>query len=199
MQKMNNAISNLVAGNVFIIDEKVGFFKTTNEYKIYNEQGIQIGIVKEKKSTKQKILSLMISKKMMPFKLELIDTSNNVIATISRGWTFFMSKIKIESDGSQIAEIVQKFKLLKPSFMINNSSGQMFAKISGNFTAKSFEIEDADGRPIGIISKKFAGLKELFSTADKYNIYFTSAQNDLNKLAILAASITIDMVFHEKD
>ena len=75
----------------------------------------------------------------------------------------------------------------------------MIANITGSFTAKSFEIEDGNGRPIGIISKKFAGLKELFSTADKYNIYFTSPQNDLNKLAILASSITIDMVFHEKD
>jgi len=44
--------------NSFFIDEKVNFFQFENSYKIFNEQGVQIGNVKQKLTAGQKFLRL---------------------------------------------------------------------------------------------------------------------------------------------
>ena len=59
---------------------------------------------------------------------------------------------------------------------------------------------DANKNQIGTITKKWAGaVKELFTTADKYNVAIDpNFSTDINnKIAILASAITIDMVLKE--
>ena len=86
-------ISNFFDSNTYFIDEKVNFFKFENVYTIYDGDGKNVGAVKQKLTTGQKVLRMFVKKPMLPFLLEIQDEINQVEATISRGWTFFMSKI----------------------------------------------------------------------------------------------------------
>ena len=193
--------SNFFESNTYFIDEKVNFFKFENCYQIYNDKGENIGAIKQKLNIGQKLLSLLISKTMLPFLLEIRDSNDNLEVTISRGWTFILSKITIKNaQGEAIGYIKQKFKLFSPTFNIFNTSEELIAEISGDWKAWNFTINDAANNQIGSISKKWAGaMKELFTTADKYNVQIEKNYANLeNKIAILAGAITIDMVLKEK-
>lgn len=184
----------------YFIDEKVNFLKFANEYKIYDKEAVQIGMVKQRLSAGQKALRMLINKAMMPFYLEIVDHEGIVQSSIRRGWTFFMSKISV-FDGNQtlVGTIQQKFKLFKPTFKIFDPNGIQIAEITGDWKAWNFTIKDAHGAQIGTVNKKWAGLaKEFFTTADKYNVTIDqSYPEDNNKILILSSAITIDMVLKE--
>lgn len=186
--------------NSYFIDEKVNFFKFENSYQVYDINGVNIGAVKQRLTTGQKLMRLVINKAMLPFQLGIVNRNNELEASISRGWTFFMSKIIIQDAlGSTIGTIQQKFKFFKPTFKIFNSSEVLIAEISGDWKAWNFTIKDPSNVQIGTISKKWAGaMQEIFTSADKYNVTIDPKHiNKEHKMAILSGAITIDMVLKE--
>ena len=192
--------SNFFDSNSYFIDEKVNYFKFENCYKVFNNKVNEIGYVNQQLSVGQKLLRLLLNKNMLPFQLEIKDSTGNLQTSISRGWTFFMSTITIDdSKGNTIGSIKQKFKLFKPTFKIYNKSEQLVAVITGDWKAWNFQINDSYNKQIGTISKKWNGaMKEIFTTADKYNVDLNSGYTDVsNKMAILSSAITIDMVLKE--
>ena len=186
--------------NVLLIDEKVNAFKFENEYKVFDESNNQIGSINQKLTGGQKILRLLLNKAMLPFTLDIVDTTGMTLAKIQRGWTFFMSKISIVDDkGNTVGFIKQKFKLFKPTFEIQSEKNEPIGKITGDWKAWDFKIFDDKEIQIGTVSKKWAGLlKEAFTTADKYIVTIESNYlSKENRIAILASAITIDMVLKE--
>ena len=186
--------------NTYFIDEKVNFLKLENCYRIYNDKGENIGAIKQKLSVGQKILRLILNKAMLPFLLEIKNSDDNLEASISRGWTFFMSKITIKNaQGDVIGIIEQKFTLFKPTFKILSPSGVLIAEISGDWAAWNFKIIGTSSNQIGTISKKWAGaMKEIFTSADKYNVNIeANYSNTENKIAILSGAIVIDILLKE--
>lgn len=197
---MQNPFPRFFESNEYFIDEKVNLLKFENEYKVYDGGGQQIGSVLQKISIGHKILRLLVNKKMMPFHLEIVDTNGNVQAIISRGWTFWMSKIQVhDSLEMHLGTIRQKFTFLKPIFQIFGSMDNQIAEISGDWAAWNFLIKDHNGIQIGTIDKQWAGaMKEVFTSADKYNVSIVPAViEDKNKIVIVATAITIDMVLKE--
>ena len=192
--------SNFFDGQNYFIDEKVNLFQFENQYKVFNDKGINIGSINQKLTTGQKVLRLLLNKAMLPFKLEIKDSNGMLIASISRDWTFWMSKIIIKSgDDKEIGSVRQKFKLFKPTFNIFNHEGSQVAQITGDWKAWNFTINNESGAPIGTITKKWAGIaKEIFTTADKYFVNIDpSYSNMVNKVIIISSAITIDMVLKE--
>ncbi|MCT4638848.1 MAG: phospholipid scramblase family protein [Bacteroidales bacterium] len=186
--------------NSYFIDEKVNFFNFENCYKVFNDNGDEIGSVRQKLTSGQKLLRVILNKAMLPFKLEIRDIDNKLQATISRGWTFFMSEITIDdADGNRIGTIKQKFKFLKPTFKIFDTAQNLIGVITGDWKAWNFTIKGANDNQIGTIDKKWAGaMKELFTTADKYNVTINPEYTkDKAKIAIISSAITIDMVLKE--
>lgn len=186
--------------NSYFIDEKVNFFKFENAYRIYDDNAREIGSVRQKLTAGQKMLRLLLNKAMLPFLLEIKDADEQLQASVSRGWTFFMSKIVIkDKDGRHMGRIQQKFKFFKPTFKIFDANEHQIAEITGDWKAWNFVIKDASGNQIGAINKKWAGaVKELFTSADKYNVSIEPGYaNEDNKITILSGAITIDMVLKE--
>jgi uncharacterized protein YxjI len=186
--------------NSYFIDEKVQFLQFENEYKVFNDKAELIGAVKQKLSGGDKVLRLLFNKAMMPFRMEIRNAGDQLEASISRGWTFFMSKIVLaDGQGMQIGRVEQKFAFFKPTFKIFDNNNTQIGEITGDWKAWNFVINDAHGQQIGMITKKWAGLaKEMFTTADKYNVQLTQFNmSKEHKIAILASAITIDMVLKE--
>jgi len=186
--------------NEYFIDEKVQFFKFHNAYKIYDPMGLQVGAVTQHVPGWHKVLRLLMKKGIFPFYLELTDNNEQVVASITRGWTFWMSKITIkDGNGEVTGYIKQKFRLLKPRFQIFDTNENLVAEINGDWKAWVFRITDANGIEIGVINKKWAGVaKEFFTSADKYHVTIDPQYaEDRNKMNIVVTAITIDMVLKE--
>ena len=185
--------------NTFFIDEKVGFFKFTNAYKVYDSEG-EIGLITQKLTTGQKMLRLLLKKAMLPFTLEIIDLEGEVLVSMHRGWTFWMSKITLtDNKGDLLGSIKQKFVLFKPTFKIYDEASLEIATIAGDWKGWNFLIVDNAGVTIGTITKKWNGiLKEAFTTADKYVVDIVPEYaEDKKKMAIVSCAVTIDMVLKE--
>jgi uncharacterized protein YxjI len=130
--------------NDYFIDEKVNFLKFENCYNVFNDKGEQIGFVKQKLNAWHKILQLIINKAMLPFELGIYNAQGNLESSVSRGWTFWMSKIEIKDPQDQIIGTVQqKFKFFKPTFKIFNVSEKLVAVITGDWKAWNFVIKNA--------------------------------------------------------
>lgn len=186
--------------NEYFIDQKVNYFKFEAEYKVFGQDGNQIGIIKQRISTGHKILRLLLNKAMLPILLEIVDMDGNVLAIIKRGWTFFMSKITVQNGNHEtIGVIKQKWAFLKPSFHIMDVNENKIAEIKGDWKGWNFYISENNGQPIGTISKKWAGaMKEIFTAADKYNVSIREEYKEGNdKIVIVSTAITIDMVLKE--
>lgn len=186
--------------NEYLIDEKVTFLQFENEYKIYNDLGVHIGSIKQQLNGWHKVLRLLLNKAMLPFKLELKDTNDQLLVKVERGWTFWMSKITISNSNNEVVGFIkQKFTFLKPKFKILDASENLIGEISGDWKAWNFSIKDANNVEIGTINKKWAGaMKELFTSADKYYVRISpSFEEDQHKINIVATAITIDMVLKE--
>lgn len=186
--------------NTYFIDEKVNLFKFVNEYKVYDEHGEKLGGIYQKLKIWEKLLRLVLNKAMLPFRLEIRNNDNEVQSIIRRGWTFWLNKVTIcDSYDVPIGHFKQKFKLFKPTFHILDELNEPIGTISGDWKAWNFSVSDSNGTQIGIITKKWNGaVKELFTTADKYNVQLFSNYNDpKNKIILLSAAISIDMILKE--
>jgi uncharacterized protein YxjI len=185
----------------YFIDEKVNYFKFGNTYNVFNKEAEQVGKITQIVSGFHKFLRLLINKALFPFLLEVTDMDDNLQVSISRGWTFWMSKIAItDNEGKLLGTIKQKFKFLKPTFVITDENEKLIAKITGDWKAWDFKITDANENPIGTINKKWGGImKEAFTRADKYYVAINPEYaEDRSKIAIVACAITIDMVLKNK-
>ena len=186
--------------NEFFIDEKVAFLKFANQYKIFNNQGQQIAKVNQRLGLGEKILRLFVGKKILPFRLDICDTEDKVISSVVRGLTLWMSKIEVQdSEGRTIGFIKQQFRILNQAFLVFDNSENQIATITGDWSSWNFEIQNNQNQEIGTVSKKWAGgLKEIFTDADKYQVMINPEYaEDTNKIIILSAAITIDMVLKE--
>jgi uncharacterized protein YxjI len=186
--------------NEYFIDEKVSFLKFHNEYKVYDPMGLQVGSVRQHVPGWHKFLRLFLKKAFFPFTLHVTDTNDVLLASIQRGWTFWMSKILITGpNGESTGSIRQQFRFLRPRFAIFDANEQQIAEINGDWKAWNFSITDTNGTEIGLINKKWAGVaKEFFTSADKYHVSIVPQYaEDQNKMNIVITAITIDMVLKE--
>jgi uncharacterized protein YxjI len=191
----------LLQNNDFLIDEKVGMFKFENQYKIFNDEGHQLGRVQQRMTLGQKFLRMIISPAALPFKIEIYDEKDSMILKVSRGWTFWMSKIAIEdAQGMILGYVKQKFKLFTPKFEVLDSQNMLLAELKGDWKAWDFQLKNSQGQTLATINKKWNGaMKELFTTADKYRVSIDgNLVNDTLKKIILSSAITIDMVLKER-
>ncbi len=188
------------SNNTFVIDEKIAAFKLSNAYKVYNGEGQEIGAIQERKPFTYILLEFALSKRMVPFELDILNVDGKCIAQLKRGLTLFMSKVQILNEaGAPIGSFKQKFTLLKPKFTLVDNLVQEIAIIKGDWKAWNFEITDAAGQKIGTIDKKWNGMaKELFTTADKYAVNIDPSVTDENtRIAVASVAAAIDMILKE--
>ena len=146
------------------------------------------------------LLNKSSNRKHSPFRLDILNVGEQTLATIKRGWTLFMSEVKIfDSDGNTIAYINQKFKIMKPTFTIYNSDERFLYSITGDWKAWNFTITNDYDDQIGTITKKWTGiLREILTTADKYIVSINPGEDvNENKIALVATAVAIDMILKE--
>ena len=192
-------MENLFDKETIVVNQK--FTIINNEYQILDESGAEIGFVKEQASSLESILKLFMSKKLLPWKMDILDPQKNVLISISKGLTFFLSKISVKNAaGVEIAQIKQKFDL-KPKFEVCNTAGAVIASVEGNFIAWDFKVTDAQGNQIGTVNKQYGGLaKEIFTDSDKYVVKIDKSLSDPTlRSAVISAACIIDKVLKERD
>lgn len=186
--------------SVYLVTEATGLMRAGNSYNIFDSNGNKIGLLQEEiHGLFKKMLKFTPLKTLLSFKINFYDDNNQLILSLYRPFTLFLSKISIISNkGEKLGYFKQKFKLWSGKFDIYDTSNKFIASIKGDWRDWNFKIIDDKKNNIGEINKKWSGLiKEIFTTDDTYAIKIYENLPIDEKILIVASAIVIDMVLKE--
>jgi len=190
----------------FFIREHVGLLKLSDTYDILDPETQEfLGVAKEKVPAAVHVLRLFVQKTMLPTSVIVYqggsaEAPGLLLFEIRRSFNLgFRTRIQIiNSQGISLGYFQKKAFSLGGAFFVFDAQGQQVAKVSGNWKGWDFRFEDATGKALGQVTKKWAGFgKELFTTADNYIVSLEQSNPGLATL-LLAAGLAIDTVFKER-
>ena len=100
---------------------------------------------------------------------------------------------------NQMKKQLFKSKFLA-GFRVFDNAGKQIADIKGDWKGWNFKILTTDGKEMGVITKKWAGLgKELFTSADNYMVEIREGFGGQDAVTLLlGAALAIDVLYKEK-
>lgn len=193
----------VLANNVYLIKEHIGFFKASNNYDVVDPAtGREILHCREPRLgwiTKMFRFTEDF-KRLTPFDIEVTTPSGEPVLRVERGVTFFLSKVSVfDDEGERVGGFKQKFFSIGGSFTVLGASDQPLCSLKGSWTSWEFSFEK-DGQQYAKVTKKWRGLgQELFTSADNYvlEISPTVPPDNPLRVLILGAVFCIDMVLKE--
>jgi len=193
----------LLKRNTFFVKEHVGYFKAANAYDVLDPAtGQIIGTVREAiPNFFIKLLKFTDLKTLLPFTVDIFDDDGKKLVTLKRGFTLFRSNVNVlDANQQKLGRFQQRLLSLGGKFEIFDKSDHPVAMLEGNWKGWDFKFKDQQGREIGTVTKKWAGLgKELFTTADNYVVDMSpQASDETLKKLVLSAAFCVDMVLKER-
>ncbi|HEX8861569.1 MAG TPA: phospholipid scramblase-related protein [Actinomycetes bacterium] len=184
----------------FIVDQKVKLIELRNEYSIYDDGGNTIGSVKQiGQSALIRVLRLFIkTDSLLGITLEIREASG-AVALLLRKPAFRITCTISSPDGTAIGRIAAKIRVGKVRMAITDPSGNVLGEIRAeNLRAWNFNVQDAQGRLIARVDKKWAGARELFTTADKYRVELDPKLGDPLRSLVVASCLAIDTLLKQQ-
>jgi len=188
--------------NLFLVKEHVGMFKAANNFDIYDPESGEIILEcrEEKLGRITKMLRFTDYKRMTPFNIEIREPGGPTLIRISRGVSFFLSKVQVFNEKDElIGGFKQKFFSVGGAFNVLDPRDQVVCTLKGKWTGWNFRFMHGD-QQLAQVAKKWSGLgKEMFTSADNYMLEIADsvpADNPV-RLLIMAAVMCIDMVLKE--
>ncbi|WP_329268525.1 phospholipid scramblase-related protein [Streptomyces sp. NBC_01451] len=181
---------------VLVVNQKAKLIELTNEYKVMDQQGRELGsVVQVGQSALKKILRFVASiDQFMTHKLEIRDAHGQPVLLLTRPRKFMKSRVIVQRpDGSPVGEIVQQNMIGKINFAINAGGQQVGAIKAENWRAWNFAIVDHAENEVARITKTWEGLaKTMFTTADNYVLQIHYQLPEPLLSLVVATALTVD-------
>ncbi|MFE2383851.1 phospholipid scramblase-related protein [Streptomyces misionensis] len=202
VQQQAGVVSNATGGGtlftepVLVVNQKAKLIEVTNEYKVMDQHGREIGSVTEiGQGVLKKILRFVSSlDQFMTHKLEIRDAYGQPQLVLTRPAKFFKSRVIVtRPDGSPVGEIVQQNMIGKINFAMNADGRQVGAIKAENWRAWNFAIIDHADNEVARITKTWEGLaKTLFTSADNYVLQIHYQLPEPLLSLVVATALTVD-------
>jgi uncharacterized protein YxjI len=181
---------------VLVVNQKAKVIEVNNEYAIYDQQGRQIGAVRQVgQSMAKKALRVLGSyDQFMTHKLQVVDHYGNVVLALTRPAKVLKSRVIVQDGmGAEIGTIVQQNAIGKIRFSLE-AGGHSWGSINAeNWRAWNFNIQDHTGAEIARITKTWEGLaKTMFTTADNYVVQIHRPLDEPLRSLVVAAALGVD-------
>ncbi|MFB7600895.1 phospholipid scramblase-related protein [Streptomyces sp. NPDC056160] len=181
---------------VLVVNQKAKLIELTNEYKVFDQNGNQIGAVTEVgQSALRKAVRFVSSiDQFMTHRLEIRDGYGQPQLVLTRPAKFLKSRVIVSRpDGSQVGEIVQQNVLGKINFAMNANGQQVGAIKAENWRAWNFAIVDHADNEVARITKTWEGLaKTMYTTADNYVLQIHYQLPEPLLSLVVATALTVD-------
>ncbi|MFP6581718.1 MAG: phospholipid scramblase-related protein [Candidatus Hydrogenedentota bacterium] len=195
-------MSNVLDRNLFFVREHVGMFKAANNFDILcPDTGEEIIHCREDNlGAFTKLLRFTDYKRYTPFEIELRTPEGEILFTVRRGISVFLSKVDvIDADGQRIGGFKQKLLSIGGAFKVLDADDNEVCALKGTWTGWDFRFLAGENE-LAHVTKKWAGLgKEMLSSADNYVLTISESvpAGSPGRKLILAAVMCIDMVLKE--
>jgi uncharacterized protein YxjI len=198
------SLSKLLDRSVLVIEQKPKFVELTNEYRVLDEAGNEIGVIRQEGQSKARKLLRLVSSvdQFLTQRLSLYDAGGAKVLDIVRPAKVFKSRVQIlDGAGNERGWIVQDNVVGKKHFLLEGPAGENLGAIDAeNWRSWDFVIQDATGREVGRITKRWAGiLREGFTTADRYLLHVAAEVPEDLRLLMFASAVGIDTALKQDD
>ncbi|KUN03291.1 scramblase [Streptomyces yokosukanensis] len=181
---------------VLVVNQKAKLIELTNEYKVMDQHGREIGAVTEVGQGVLRKIFRFVSNwdQFLTHKLEIRDAYGQPQLLLTRPAKIFKSRVVVtRPDGSQVGEIVQQNMIGKINFAMNANGQQVGAIKAENWRAWNFAIVDHADNEVARITKTWEGLaKTLFTTADNYVLQIHYQLPEPLLSLVVATALTVD-------
>ncbi|MCP3976881.1 MAG: scramblase [bacterium] len=187
-------MTSLLDRNRVIINQKAKLIELTNEYKMRDEDGNDVGVIRQEGQSNLKKLARFVSSldQFMTHTLAVYDGSGQKVLELVRPRKVVKSRLLVsDGNGQPVGAIVQKNVFGKIRFGLEDATGQELGEIQAeNWRAWNFSIVDVMGQEVGRITKTWEGFaKTMFTTADDYLLDVSpSLSGPLRQLAFASAA-----------
>jgi uncharacterized protein YxjI len=194
----------LFEARALMVSQKAKLIELTNEYDVTdpNTGALLARVVEVGQSGLKKAVRFLGNyDQFFTHRLEVRDPSGAVLLQMTRPAKVFKSRMQIaQSDGTPIGEIVQDNVFGKKRFGFS-VGGQIIGGIRAeNWRSWDFAIEDSNGAEVGRINKKWAGIgRELFTTADHYQVLIHQELPYPLRLMVIASAVTVDTALKQDE
>ena len=198
-------MSNLLELDRFVVSQKAKLIELTNQYKIQDEDGNDVGFIQQEGQSKLRKVMRFVTNvdQFLTHRLAVYDASGTKLIEMVRPRKVFKSRLEVaDGSGRSVGEIVQKNVFGKIRFDLVGSSGEALGQIRAeNWRAWNFAIVDASEREVARITKKWKGLvRAAFTTADHYIVEVDpSLQGDARLLVVGAAAAVDTALKHDEN
>lgn len=181
---------------VLVVNQKAKLIEVNNEYAIYDQNGSQIGAVRQVgQSTAKKVMRVLTSyDQFMTHKLQVVDMHGNVLLALTRPAKILKSRVIVQDGhGQEIGQVTQQNAIGKIRFNLE-AGGQVHGSINAeNWRAWNFNIQDAAGTEVARITKTWEGLaKTMFTTADNFVVQVHRPLPEPLRSLVVASSLAVD-------
>lgn len=181
---------------VLVVNQKAKLIEVNNEYAISDQNGNQIGAVRQVgQSTAKKVLRVLTSvDQFMTHKFQVVDAHGTVQLQLTRPAKVMKSKIIVQDgQGTEIGQIVQENMIGKVRFGLMSGGSQVGSINAENWRAWNFSISDHTGTEVARITKTFAGLaRAVFTAADNYVVQIHRPLEGPLQAMVVAAAVSVD-------
>ena len=187
----------LLDHNRIIINQRAKLIELVNEYKIRDESGAEIGLIRQEGQSTLKKLARFVSSldQYMTHRLAAYDASGAKVLELVRPRKIVKSSVEVSDGlGAPVGSIRQENVFGKIRFGLHDAAGQKIGEIRAeNWRAWNFAIVDGRGAEVGRITKTWEGLaKTLFTTADDYLLEIDPSLRGPLRLLAFASAVGVD-------
>jgi uncharacterized protein YxjI len=181
---------------VLVVNQKAKLIEINQEFAVYDQNGRQIGAVRQVGQSAAKKLLRFVSDvdQYLTHKFQVVDANGAVVLALTRPAKLFKSRLIVEGgNGQEIGQIVQQNMIGKIRFALE-ANGQPVGSLNGeNWRAWNFNIQDASGKEVARITKTWEGLaKTMFTTADNYVVQIHEPLQQPMHSLVIASALGVD-------
>ena len=184
-----------------VVKQKLKLFELKNEYEFFDESGRPAGRVTQVRQSPLAMIARVVSSLdvMLPVHLEITDAAGRVVLLMEKPWLRWAVQAS-RPDGTVVGTITKQVRMGKARFgMTGPDGGDIGTVHARNWRAKDFAVFDAAGRQVGQVTKKWAGMREVFTDADTYVVQVDPATPEPLRSLAIASCLTIDTIMKQKD
>jgi uncharacterized protein YxjI len=188
---------------IIVVNQKRKLIELNTEFAVYDQQGTQIGAVRQVGQSAAKKALRFVSNvdQFLTHKFQIVDAQGNVLLALTRPAKFVKSKILVsDGQGRPVGEVVQQNAIGKIRFALD-AGGQNLGSINAeNWRAWNFAIRDHTGTEVARITKTWEGLATtLFTTADNFVVQIHRQLEEPLRSLVVASALCVDVALKQDD
>lgn len=185
----------LLTAPVLVVVQHAKVFSQRVEYDIYAPDGTPLGSVHQQAGSGAGIFGQLAT-----ITYDVVAPNGQLLLQLVKPGHIGRAEFVVSwGNGQPVGSIEQENVLMAPQFSLTAADGQTARLTGGSFLSWEWSIELPTGEPAGSVSKQFAGLAEMFSTADKFVVQLGPQLGGLLRPLAAVAAVCLDEVRTAKE